>query len=310
MQTAIVSLGEAFRRVRARRGELVRELRRCLAGKRLVSHASAISYQLLFALLPLALATLALCGFLGLEEVWNGELRQQARDHLSSTAFRLVDGTVAQVMSSKRALWLTAGAAFALWKLSSAARVTMDALDELYGLERSRAFGRRLAVSLGLALVTAACLVAAALVVVLGGRAARGDVMDALSFVLRWGVAIGLMLVAVVFLLRFAPARRQPLQWVSFGSLLVVATWVLTSVAFGFYTERLARWESLFGGLATAIVLMLYLYVSAIAFLVGAQVDVLIRAEASASGPVPAPRADQELPPGPRPAAGRPAREA
>ena len=271
---------------RAIAGQVRRELRE----KRLISHASAISYQLLFALLPLALFGLAFASLLGQRELWSDELARQARDHLSPTAFKLVDGTVEQIMSSKRTLWLTAGLALALWKLSAAARVTMDALDEIYETGTRQSFARRLPRSLALAVVAAVCLIAAAAVVVAGGRAARGDVLPALSFVVRWTLTIGLVWLAAALILRYAPAKRQPLAWVTVGSVLITVTWIVASLLFGFYAESVARWESLFGGLTTVIVLMLYLYVSAIVFLVGAEVDALLRDEServSAAGRAP-----------------------
>ncbi|MFN2471920.1 MAG: YihY/virulence factor BrkB family protein [Gaiellaceae bacterium] len=272
-------LGDALRQLRTHRRQVAGEVREALAEKRLVSHASAISYQLLFALLPLALAGLALLSVLGLGEIWNDELRGQARDHLSCTAFQLVDGTVQQIMSSKRTLWLTAGAALAIWKLSVAARVTMDALDEMYRIRTKLTFWRRLLRSLALAVAAATALILAAVIVLEGGRS---DALPGpLSFFLRWGAATLLMLLAAGLILRYAPAKRQPAGWVTVGSLVVTAMWIGASLLFGVYAAYLARWSSLFGGLTTVIVLMLYLYVSAIVFLLGAQVDMVLRTEAA-----------------------------
>ena len=258
------------------------DLRGKLREKRLISHASAISYQLLFALLPLALFGLAFASLLGHRELWTDELARQARDHLSPDAFRLVDGTVEQIMSSKRTLWLTAGLALALWKLSAAARVTMDALDEIYETGVRQSFVRRLPRSLLLAAVAGAALILAATIVVAGGRAARGEVLPAFSFAVRWALTVALVLLAAGVILRFAPAKRQPLAWVTVGSALITVTWIVASLLFGFYAETVASWETLFGGLTTVIVLMLYLYVSAIVFLLGAQVDALLREETEA----------------------------
>lgn len=269
----------------ARLRRVVPAIRVGLSEKRLISHASAISYQLLFGLVPLALAALALLSFLQLEEVWRAELRPQARDHLSPAAFRLLDGTADQILTSKRTLWLTFGSALALWKLSAAARVTMDALDELHDIARRRSFVRRLATSLGLAVAAAACLVSAALIVAAGGRAAVGDVPAALSFALRWGAAVALMLAAVWLILRFAPSERQPLRWVSAGSVFVTVGWVGASLAFGVYAAKIASLETLFGGLTAVIILMLYLYVSSITFLVGAYADIVLQRDVDGPSP-------------------------
>jgi membrane protein len=97
------------------------------------------------------------------------------------------------------------------------------------------------------------------------------------GFVLRWALGIGLMLLLVGLLVRFAPDRRQPLNWVSFGALLVVCGWIVMSVGFGWYVTRIADYQSVFGSLATVIVVMTYLYAAAIIFLTGVQIDALVR---------------------------------
>jgi membrane protein len=81
----------------------------------------------------------------------------------------------------------------------------------------------------------------------------------------------------VWLLLRFAPAHPGPHRWVSFGSGLCVLVWVCTSVVFGFYVTDVANYGSIFGSLAVVFLLMTYLYVSACAFLIGAQVDAIVR---------------------------------
>jgi membrane protein len=95
--------------------------------------------------------------------------------------------------------------------------------------------------------------------------------------VLRWSVAGALMLLSVGLLLRHGPATRRPIHWVSFGTLLVVGSWIVMSLAFVGYLEFVASYESVFGNLATVVVLLGYLYLSALVFLAGAQVDALVR---------------------------------
>jgi membrane protein len=278
VSTAPVALREALAYLRSHPREVVREVRRALAEKRVVSHASAISYQLLFALIAFSLAAIALLSVAGLgDNVWDDGLRNQAQDHLSKPAFQLVDDTVKQIQGPKRTIWLTVGLAFAIWRLSVAARVIMDALDELLETHARLPVLPRFLRSLGLAVSAGACLLAAA-AIVLGGGSALGHVLPGpLSFVLRWGCALVLMLLAAALIFRYAPAKRQPVAWVSVGTVLVALLWALASIGFGLYAAYLARWDSLFGGLTSVIALLLYFYISAISFLVGAQLDVELR---------------------------------
>jgi membrane protein len=70
---------------------------------------------------------------------------------------------------------------------------------------------------------------------------------------------------------------RRPLPWVSFGTLLVIAGWVAMSLGFWVYLTKIADYDSIFGHLATLIVLMAYLYAAAVVFLAGAQIDAVVR---------------------------------
>ena len=112
------------------------------------------------------------------------------------------------------------------------------------------------------------------------GPLVHGDVegvLVPLLFLVRWAVAGALLLLAVALLLHFSPERWQPLHWVTFGSVLIMAGWLLMSLGFGFYLREIADYNSIFGGLATVVVLIAYLYASAVVFLGGVQVDALVR---------------------------------
>ena len=100
---------------------------------------------------------------------------------------------------------------------------------------------------------------------------------EGVLIVAEWGAALALLTTAVWVLLRFAPAHPGPHRWISFGSALCVVAWVGTSIAFGIYVTDIADYGPVFGSLATAFLLMTYLYVSACAFLIGAEVDAIVR---------------------------------
>ncbi len=98
-----------------------------------------------------------------------------------------------------------------------------------------------------------------------------------LGFVLRWGVAAGLFFLAVSLVVRAGPNVERSLRWVTFGSVLVVVAWLVTSLLFGLFLRAIAGSGSVFGSFATIFVLAEYLYLSALAFLVGLLVDTVIQ---------------------------------
>src|SRR4051794_5459376 len=85
--------------------------------------------------------------------------------------------------------------------------------------------------------------------------------------IIRWPVGFVLLTTVVWLLMHDAPARAIPARWASFGSVLCVAAWLGVSGAFGFYVSKVVDYGSTFSTLALAFVTAIYLYLSAVAFL-------------------------------------------
>ena len=261
--------------------ELVAEFRR----RDLLTHAGNLAYHVTSAIAPVALFLLALMGFLNLEDVYVREVAPELDANMSAAAFTVVDSTVRQVLGSAQGFWLTVGAALALWRASASVRAVMAAFNSIYGVEEDRPWLRRHARSLWLA-VAVVVLVLGAVAVVTLTPLLYGDpapAIAALLFVARWLLAIALLGVAVALLVRFAPAARQSIGWVSVGSAIVIGGWVLMSLGFGFYLRVIADYGSAFGNLATFVILLTYLYASTTTFLAGALADAMVRQEVEGS---------------------------
>ena len=179
---------------------------------------------------------------------------------------------------------MTLGAGLALWQASGAVRAVMSALGRIYGAQSERPFVTRYLISFALAIAVGACFILTTLCLQLAPFFSvrnQGVLWDVFAFLARWALAIALLLLAVGLLLRHAPARPHPLPWVSLGAGIVIASWAIVSVAFFFYLTSIASYRSVFGSLAAVIVVMAYLYTSTIVFLFGAQLDAIIRAQAT-----------------------------
>jgi membrane protein len=246
----------------------------------LIVFASALAFRILFGLVPLALFGVALLGYLSLDEVWRETLAPEVRDRTSAAAFTLIDRTAEQILTRKEGLWLTVGALFAFWEMSAAIRITMRALDRIYGEGQLRPLKERFAISFALALPVAVCVLGAAAASQLLPRALdrRGGelVGDVAGRLLGWSVSAVLVTVAVALLLRFGPQSPQPFRLAGAASVFIVVTWTITSTLFGIYTTSIAAYGTIFGGFAFAIILMTFVYVSAMTFLVGLQIDALV----------------------------------
>lgn len=251
-----------------------------------LTYASAISFQTFFALIPLALFALGLLGSLHLQEVWQRDIAPEVRTGFSPAAFGVIDGTVRQVLERRQLVWATLGALIAVWKVSAAVRGVMGILNRVYGAAEHRRFLRRFAVSIALSIAVSVLVLSAVAVVQLGPLMAqallgRSAAVAVAAFLARWLAAIALLLVAVGLLVRFAPDTTRPWRWVTFGAVVSVGGWIGMSLIFAFYLTHIANYASLFGNLATVIVVLEYLYLSVIAFLTGVLIDGLTRQRAA-----------------------------
>jgi membrane protein len=250
----------------------------------LLTYSSAISFQILTAIIPFLLFVLALAGLLHLNSVWRDHLEPQIQAHVSTAVFAVISGAVEKVFTSRQLMWATAGGGVALWQVSGAVRAVMGALARIYGAPTERPFLRRYSISFVLSIEVGGCFILAALSVLLApfvSVAHAGAGWNVVAFLVRWTLAVGLLLLAVGLLVRHAPGTSQTLPWVSLGATIVITSWVIVSLVFYFYLTEFASYESVFGSLAAVIVAMAYLYISTTVFLFGAQVDAIIRAQST-----------------------------
>jgi membrane protein len=250
----------------------------------LLTYASAISFQILTAIIPFLLFALAVAGLLHLNDVWSDHLEPQIRANVSSPVFAVIENAVNNVFASRRLLWATLGGALALWQVSGAIRAVMGALARIYGAEGERSFARRYSISFVLSIEVGGCFTLAALCLWLApffSVAHPGVAWNVFAFIVRWALVVALLLLIVGLLVRHAPGTSQTLPWVSLGAAIVIASWMLVSLIFYLYLTKFASYQSVFGNLAAIIVAMAYLYLSTTVFLFGTQLDAIIRAQAT-----------------------------
>jgi membrane protein len=243
----------------------------------LLTYASAIAFQAIFALIPLALAGLGLFGLLSLDDAWTRHLAPTLRSDVSHPVYVVLDSTVHRILSSRRVFWATAGALLAVWEVSGAMRATMTVLDRVYRVRRKRSRRERYGVSTVLSALVTVLILAGVAAFELAGPGARavfgrGAVAD-VATQLRWPATAALLLAAVGAVVRWGPAQQRPWRWVSFGTSVTVLAWLLMSAVFGWYLRSVADYGSMFGNLATVIVAFEYAYASAIVLVGGLALD-------------------------------------
>jgi membrane protein len=137
----------------------------------LLTYASAISFRVAFALIPLGLFALGVLGFLHLDEVWRQDIAPGLRPNVSRAAFSVIEDTVNEVLGQRQLFWITFGAAIAIWQISGAMRAIMRVFNAIYDVEERRSLWRRLLVSCSLAKVVGALILVAVVVARFGAAA-------------------------------------------------------------------------------------------------------------------------------------------
>lgn len=243
------------------------------AANNLLTYASAIAVQLLVALAALLFLAVALLHPLHETRLWARTIEPGLSSRISVEWMGALIWSVQREMRSTSPGMIAFGTVVSIWEVSGAVRAVMGALNRIYGVEEERGFVRRFGVSLALAVAVAALMIIAAF--------AGGGVLEPHVPVLGAAERIlvpAAMIYAVVGLLVYvAPARRMPWRWSSAGSLLIVLAWLLVSVAYAYWLADVVDLRTAEGTLALVLSTVGYLYASAIAFLVGAQLDQLVR---------------------------------
>jgi membrane protein len=247
----------------------------------LLDHASSIAFAVLKALVPLTLLGFALLGALGQERVWKESLLPGLRSHVQPATLHAVDVAVERIFSTNPWTLIAFASLLVLWYVSGSVRGVMSGINQIYECRETRDWKVRYALSFALAGAIAVCVIGAVLAVLAAPALARHGVFEYVLEFGRWIVAVVLLGIAVALLMRYAPVEPRSKAWVSGGSLLVILAWVAASVIFRVLVTDVANFKTATGSLAVFLVLTGYVYTSSIIFLVGVEVDELLREDAT-----------------------------
>lgn len=247
----------------------------------LLDHASSISFAVLKALVPLTLLGLALLGAVGQRHVWKETMFPALRSHVQPATGHAIDAAVEKILSTDSTGLIVFASLMALWYISGSVRGVMTATNTIYECEETRSWKVRYPLSIGLAAAIATCVIGAALSVLAAPALVSSGALEVGVAVGRWLVAVVLLVVAVGLLMRFAPVEPRSNGWVSGGSILVILAWVAASMIFRLLVTDVLNFKTATGSLAVFLVLSGYVYTSSIIFLLGVEVDELLREDAS-----------------------------
>jgi len=274
----------------------------------MTDHAAALTYFVMMSLFPALLVGVSLLGLLGDQSLVTDAV-DYARDNGApaevADALRASLSATVENAGGAVSFALALGIAVAIYGASGAFGGAGRALNVVYGVEETRGFLRHKLADIGWTLVVIALSVIALFSVFLGGGLAKdffgviglGDTAFAIWQVARWFVAILAVVLIYGVTYTFAPnIQPRKLRWITPGAGAGVLIWLLASAGFFFYVSNFGKYGATYGAFAGAVILLLWLYLSNIAFLFGAEINAQRERERRPTGASPSPPTPQPPP--------------
>ena len=242
--------------------------------------AAQLAYYFILALFPALLFLLALASFFPIDRVTDEVMRGLATV-APPDVVRLITEQMRRISESDQGGLLTLGILGALWSSSSALVGLISALNTAYDIQESRAWWKVRLLAIGLTIALAIFLLISSTLVIAGPEIA-GKLADTFGLgaiftwtwnILQWPFALMMVITALALVYYYGPDARQDWVWFSPGAALATLLWLGISLGFRAYLQYAADYNATYGTIGGVIVLLLWLYLSGFAILVGAELN-------------------------------------
>ena len=240
--------------------------------------AAGVAFYAMLAIFPAIIAVVTVYGMVADPAQVEKQVGELTRS-LPAGADQLLTSQLTNVVNAGRqalSIGLVISLLALLWSVSSGVQGLIKSLNVIYDEQETRGFvklrGLSLLLTLGAIVVT---VVALALITVFPSaidRLGLGQAGQVAASVARWVVLAVLVLVALGLVYRLGPDRANPRwRWVSPGAVVALVLWLLGSVGFSYYVDNFGKYNQTYGALAAVIILLLWLFLSSVAVLLGAE---------------------------------------
>jgi membrane protein len=242
--------------------------------------AAGVAFYAMLAIFPAIIALVTVYGMVADPAEVESQVGEFAKglpsgaDQLITEQLRNVVNAGEQALSIGLALSLLA----VLWSASGGVQGLVKSLNLVYDERETRGFlklrGLSLLLTLGAIVVAVVALALITVFPAVIDDLGLGEAGELAASIGRWVILALLVLVALAVLYRFAPDRANPRwRWVSWGAVVALVLWLLGSFGFSWYVDNFGKYNQTYGALAAVIILLLWLYLSAFAVLLGAEFD-------------------------------------
>jgi membrane protein len=260
--------------------ELARRTYRELLADNCLGLAAQLAYYFFLALFPALLFLVAIVSFIpieGLLEAITGNLARVAPGEVLS----IVQDQILKIAHEKNGGLLTLGMLGTVWSTSSGLNAIIDTLNQAYDIQEGRPWWKVKLIALGLTVALAVFIVTSFALVLVGPTFAERIAVSAhlgpafaLGWkILQWPVVFILVTLGIGLIYYYAPDAVQEWVWITPGSLFATVLWLAISLGFKFYVSHFTSYNATYGAIGGVIVLLLWFYLSALAVLVGAELN-------------------------------------
>ncbi|MFS0690306.1 YihY/virulence factor BrkB family protein [Sporosarcina sp. 179-K 8C2 HS] len=242
---------------------------------------SQLAFFFLLSLFPLLIFLITLLPFLNIDE---SQVLLFIRDYAPDSVYTLIRDTLQEILNNRNGGLLSIGALATIWSASKGMNALTKALNRSYHVEESRSFIVARAMSVVFTIALIGVLVVALILPVFGqqiGMLAFSYFGMEEGFLKLWGSIRWIIPPILIFLVFSAlywavPNLKIRLKSAMPGALFATAGWILTSLAFSFYVGNFANYSKTYGSIGGIIVLMMWLYFSAIILMLGGQLNAVM----------------------------------
>ena len=250
----------------------------------LFGRAAELAFYFLFALFPLILLMVTLFGLFASHSIeLQNDLLFYFADFLPPTAFQALRIVATELVANASSGKLTFGLVFALWLVSGGVSSMISALNMAYHIKETRSWFKVRAIALGLSLMISILVLAAVFFVLAGsdfvgwlGAELRLDPLVVLVWkAVQWPAAILFVTLSCSLIYYFGPdvKGRRRRSWLTPGSAFGAFMWLAVSFGFRAYLHFFNNYSASYGSLGAVMILLLWLYISGLAYLIGAEIN-------------------------------------
>jgi membrane protein len=261
----------------------------------LTDWAAALTYYAILAIFPTLIALVSILGLIG--ESATDPLLTNLADLAPGPAGDILTSALEDISSSPAAgIGLVIGLLGALWSASGYVGAFSRASNAIYEVEEGRPFWKLRPLQIGITTVMILLLALSALAVVLTGPLAEelgsvigvGDTAVTVWDFAKWPV-IALVVVTMISVLYYStPNVKHPgFRWITPGGALALVLWILASAGFAFYVANFSSYNATYGSLAGVIIFLIWLWITNVAILLGAELDAELERERELAAGVP-----------------------